>query len=228
MRITSAAALLAFGLLAIGCGDQSGKQAADATPPASNTPVPLVQKIVQPVTDGLAKAAGTTTEQLEAAKKDIAKYEAQVRGYQSQLADLTTKKTAAEKALADINAKAQAQVAPIQSQLDELNKQIKALEAVKVGASPVKYPVARAGFDVGGLLNKGSDTVASLKTKADGYQKQIDDILARAKAAGLPYVEQIASYTDSIKTVTGSLTKAQGLLSSAQQNLGALTGDPAK
>ncbi len=220
MRISSVSAVLAFGLLAIGCGDKgsSAPPASSPATPGATTP-PIVQNAVKPITDGLA----ATQAQVDAAKAEVVKYQTQVNDYQKQLGDLGGKKAAAEKALADINAEAAAKVAPLQKQLDDLNKQIKALESVKVGRVG-KYRMVTAGFDVGGLIDKGSGTLTSLKTKADECQKTIDGILSKAKSAGLPYVDQIATYTDSIKTVTASLDKAQGLLGSAQQNLSSLTG----
>ncbi len=216
MRLSSASAVLALGLLVVGCDDKGPT-------PTTPTTTAGAPKADSPIVTQLVSAQA----QLEAAKAEVAKYEAQIADYTKQLGDLNGKLAVAEKALADSKAKFQAQVAPLQQKLDELNKRIKTLEAVKVGnAGPRRaYRLVHAGFDVGGLINKGSETLASLKTEADKYQKQIDGLLAQADAAGLPFTKEIAGYTSQIKSVTEQLTSAQGLLASAQSQLASLTGE---
>lgn len=219
MRILSTAVLLSASLLLAACGDKPAAQqpSGEATPPAK-TANPLAG-----LTEDANKLVGDANAKIEAAKAEVAKYQQQVDTFIKEKGGLEAKLAEAQKAYDGIMADAKAKVAPLQEKLDEINKQIKALEGLPgFGAATVSGP-ARAGLDLGGLAGKGGEKIAALKAEADKYQKQIDDILGKAKELGLPYTEQITAYTGQIKSLSESLGKAQGLLAAAQQNLASLT-----
>ena len=226
MRIAPFSALVAFGLLATACDDKPAPTTPLASP-APNTTAPAIQNLVKPVTDGINKAAGATAEQLEAAKNEVAKWEGEVAKLDGQIKEQQAKAEALvaqkNKAIADAEAAAEKEVAPIRQLLADTKKQIDALKALKIGRTP-KYTPAQAGFDVGGILSKGSDKIAALEAQAAKYQTQIDGILAKAKDAGLPYTDQITAVTSKISTLTSALTSAKGMLTSAQSQLSSLQG----
>lgn len=225
MRQLSSLALLSASLLLAACGKPAAQQPAVEQPAAQQSAVeaaPAAQPAAQPAASPVSTIADDLTAKLDAAKAEVAKYQAQVEGFLKDKAGLETKLSEAMQAFEKIMSDAKAKVAPLQEKLDELNKQIKSLESLPgVGGAPSTGP-ARAGFDLGGLTGKAGDKIATLKAEAEKYQKQIDEIMGQAKALGLPYTEQITGYTDQLKSVTNSLTTAQGLLGLAKDKLAQL------